>query len=288
MKYRKEHKKINVYKVVLTVLAAVIAVELVVIVFTLIGSDNSSKKKPVLPNSSTEKQTAIPVEVTASPDVTSTPEVSPTPEATPTPAPIVRRGTKQVIPQDVRQVMAGKSMPSGASVGYDDLSYLTIPYYNFNYEISTGHMIVSNTVADEVLDIFAELFDIKYPIEKMEIIDYYGADDYASIDDNNTSAFNYRLSTDGSGRLSNHARGLAIDINPKINPYVKSNGTGSHSNAKEYWSRDYTKWTNAVDRAAYIGPENKIYDIFMNEHSGWEWGGSWSSYRDYQHFQKKR
>ena len=220
---------------------------------------------------------------------TPVPTAVPTPTPTPTPAPTAtpspRRGSAQAIPEDVRQIMRGKSMPSGASVSFDDLSYLTIPHYDFNYNIVQGHLIVNKALAEEVLDIFAELYDIKYPIERMEIVDKYGADDYESIEYNNTSAFNYRVSTDGSGRLSKHALGRAIDINPQINPYVNSNGTGAHPNAKEYWSRDKSKWTSEVAKAAYIGKDSEIYRIFVNKY-GWEWGGAWSSYRDYQHFQK--
>ncbi len=220
---------------------------------------------------------------------TPVPTAVPTPTPTPTPAPTAtpspRRGSAQAIPEDVRQIMRGKSMPSGASVSFDDLSYLTIPHYDFNYNVVEGHLIVNKALAEEVLDIFAELYDIKYPIERMEIVDKYGADDYESIEYNNTSAFNYRVSTDGSGRLSKHALGRAIDINPQINPYVNSNGTGAHPNAREYWSRDTSKWTSEVAKAAYIGKDSEIYRIFVNKY-GWEWGGAWSSYRDYQHFQK--
>ncbi len=216
--------------------------------------------------------------------VTPTPEPTPAPTPEPTPEPISRRGTAQPIPQSVRDTMAGKSMPSHSTVSYEQLSYLTIPHYDFNYNITEGHLIVNAALAEEVLDIFAELFDIKYPIERMELIDKYNADDFTSIEYNNTSSFNYRVSTSGSGKLSNHALGRAIDINPQQNPYVNSNGTGAHENAREYWSRNVNNWSSAVARAAYIGHDTEIYRIFTSY--GWKWGGNWSSYRDYQHFEK--
>ena len=206
------------------------------------------------------------------------------PTEAPTEAPVNRRGTAQAIPDDIRAQMAGKSMPAGASVGYDQLSYLTIPIYDFNYNVTEGHLVVSSSLAEEVLDIFAELFDAKYPIEEMSLIDKYGADDFTSIEHNNTSSFCYRNSTAGSGNLSKHAYGRAIDINPQINPYVSGNGTGSHENAREYWSRDISRWTTDIAKAAYIGPDTTIYRIFTSR--GWTWGGNWSSYRDYQHFEK--
>ena len=242
--------------------------------------------------------------ITGGSDTAETPTPAPTEEIIPTEIPIEEpaeippdygvaedvipvRGTSQPIPYEIRETMAGVSMPSDATISYDELRYLTIPHYDFNYNVVEGHMVVNASVAEEVLDIFAELYDMRYPIERMELIDKYGGDDYVSIDHNNTSAFNYRVSTDGSGRLSNHALGLAIDINPQINPYVNSSGTGSHSNAAEYWSRNPSLWSSEVARAAYIGPDSFIYKTFVNIH-GWQWGGAWSNYRDYQHFEKVR
>ena len=197
------------------------------------------------------------------------------------------RGTRQPIPEQVANEITGVSYPSDGSavISLDELAYLTIPYRDFDGASQTGEMIVARDLADEVLDIFAELYEIGYPIERMKLVDKYGGSDFASIEENNTSAFNYRMSTDGGTSLSKHALGRAIDINPQINPYVNSNGTGSHENAAEYWSRDVSSWSDETDKRAYIGPGTDIYRIFVEEH-GWEWGGSWDSYRDYQHFQK--
>ena len=179
------------------------------------------------------------------------------------------------------------TIPSGAKITYDDLRYLSIPHYTFSGSTTTGHMVVHKDLAQDVINIFAKLYSIQYPIERMEPIarSPYNNDDYTSIEYNNTSAFNYRESTNGTGK-SQHAYGRAIDINPKINPYVKSNGTGAHENAREYWSRDTSKWTNETAKKAYIGNKTQIYNIFKEY--GWEWGGDWTDYRDYQHFQKKK
>lgn len=194
-------------------------------------------------------------------------------------------GTKEKIPQSVKESMAGVSMPDGASVSYDDLRYLTIPYYDFNGVTQQGHMIVRKELADEVLLIFQELYENKYPIEKMELIDNYasgGVDnlDYNSIEDNNTSAFCYRQATGGNS-LSNHALGQAIDINPLINPYVTADGQCSHD--AKYVDRTQSNWT-AIEKQAYIGNDTKIYEIFKKY--GWTWGGDWSGIKDYQHFEK--
>ena len=276
-KVRKEEKKDKrkpLLIFLMTIVIIIFAVLTFLLILTIKNKNTGGKETVVTP---VPTQTAV----TASPVTETTPQ----PEQTPTPEPILRRGTSEEIPEEVRQRMNGKSMRQNNDISYKDLRYLKIPHYNFSGTVETGEMVVNKAVAEDVLDIFAELYDIKYPIERMELVDNYSADDYTSIDYNNTSAFNYRPSTDGSGRLSQHALGRAIDINPQINPYVNSNQVGSHSNAKEYWSRDWKNWSDETAQKAYIGPDAEIYKIFINH--GWEWGGSWSSYRDYQHFQKK-
>lgn len=291
MDYRKEvrniHKKreIRKRKKLVIKLAIILAVLAVVTTAAAVYISTGASRSPVRDSDVMPTATTMP---TIALNETSAPVSTAT--ATPTSAlpeePVVsRRGTWEPIPEDVKELMSGSSMPKNASVSFEELAYLTIPYYDFDYNIVEGHLVVNAKLADEVLNIFAELYDIKYPIERMRLIDYYGADDYVSIDYNNTSAFNYRESTDGSGRLSQHALGCAIDINPQINPYVNSSGVGSHDNASEYWSRDISSWNSNVAKAAYIGPDSEIYNIFVNKY-GWEWGGLWSSYRDYQHFQK--
>ncbi len=274
-KKKKRQKQIIICVLFLAVLIAAIAV------FVSCNKKGDEKNDDNVNDEIAIIQTEEP---SLSPTLIPTAEPATEPASEPTSEP-VRRGTAEPIPEEIRASMAGKSMPANATVSYDELSYLTIPHYDFDYNVTQGHLVVNSALADEVLDIFADLFDIKYPIERMELIDKYDADDYTSIDYNNTSAFNYRVSTDGTGRLSKHALGRAIDINPQINPYVNSGGRGSHSNASEYWSRDFSQWTSDIAKAAYIGPEAEIYKIFVDKY-GWEWGGSWSSYRDYQHFQK--
>ena len=195
------------------------------------------------------------------------------------------RGTAEPVPDEIKKIMNGKSMKANDRVSYEDLSYLTIPHYDFEYNVVTGYLVVDRTLVEEVLDIFAELYDIRYPIERMELIDKYNADDFTSIEYNNTSAFNYRQVTTGKGVLSNHAYGRAIDINPQMNPYVYANGKGAHENAREYWQRDVSLWKREIDRAAYIGNDTEIYRIFKKY--GWTWGGDWSPEKDYQHFEKE-
>jgi hypothetical protein len=108
----------------------------------------------------------------------------------------------------------------------------------------------------------------------MEPVDRYGGDDFRSIEADNTSAFNCRAAT-GSSRWSNHAYGLAIDVNPIENPYV-SGGTSSHRASAAFLNRSRRRAGMAYEGGALVAAFRA---------AGWGWGGSWSgSVRDYQHF----
>nr|WP_263457762.1 cell wall-binding repeat-containing protein [Miniphocaeibacter halophilus] len=178
------------------------------------------------------------------------------------------------IPNNIKEKMTGVSMPNNAKIGFNDLVYLPLLHYDFNGEIKKGEIIVNKKVGREVGNIFKELFDIKYPIEKIKLIDEYKADDNMSMADNNSSGFNYRLIS-GTNRLSKHAEGLAIDINPLYNPYIK-NGLAIPKESQPYVNRGMKlEWM--------IFKNDKIYNIFQKY--GWKWGGSWTN-PDYQHFEK--
>ena len=104
---------------------------------------------------------------------------------------------------------------------------------------------------------------------------YYHGSDELSMEDNNSSAFNFREVTDG-GKLSNHAYGLAIDLNPKVNPYIKNNVV-LPANGQAYVNRDQCV-------LGIIKKNDAVYQLFTSY--GWTWGGDWSSLKDYQHFEK--
>lgn len=178
----------------------------------------------------------------------------------------------------------GKSYRANDYVPLETLRYLKMPHYNFNGEIQVGELIVNRDIQEDIFEIFKEFFRQKYQIQSMYLIDNYwtgdpDTSDSASIDVNNTSAFCYRQIT-GGGKLSNHAYGKAIDINPQQNPYV-SYSTGeprwSHENANDYIARD-------TGLAHVITHDDLAYKLFT-EH-GFDWGGDWSNPKDYQHFDK--
>lgn len=181
----------------------------------------------------------------------------------------------QDIPDNIYEKMIGNSIPDKDSVDKDSLDYLKVTYYGFDNKSHIGDMVVSKKVSKEVIDIFKELYENKYPIEKVSIIDNYSADDELSMSDNNTSSFCYRV-VDGSKVLSNHSKGLAIDINPLINPMVK-NGVVSPKEGQDYIERN-------ENIKGMIKKGDACYNAFTKR--GWTWGGEWSNLKDYQHFEK--
>lgn len=184
--------------------------------------------------------------------------------------------TKESIPEDVYRKIYNVSFTENENITLEDLDYLKITYYDFEGTKHIGDMICNKQVSDDILSIFKELYDIKYPIEKIELVDNYNADDKASMKANNTSCFNYRVIS-GTQTLSNHALGCAVDINPLQNPSV-SNGVPSIKESEKYINRKNYKMGMITD-------DDDCVRIFK-EH-GWSWGGDWIEPKDYQHFEKE-
>ena len=168
------------------------------------------------------------------------------------------------------------------AVSYDDLRYLSVLYYDFNGEVQTGELICNKGIAQDLAEIFHELYLNEYRIEKIRLIDEYDGDDTASMLDNNTSCFNYRV-VDGTDSLSKHALGCAIDINPFYNPYVVFNKDGS---GETYISPAGSEiYADRSQDFPYKIDENDLCYRLFKQH-GFTWGGNWNSSKDYQHFQK--
>ncbi len=165
--------------------------------------------------------------------------------------------TAQEIPNYIYNSMLGNSIPLKykEKVDTSTLSYLQVSYYGFDNNTHIGEMIVNSKLADEVLEIFKELYKIKYPIEKIKLIDEYSANDELSMSDNNTSCFCYRV-VNNSKTLSNHSTGTAIDINPLYNPYV-SNGKSSPASSAIYADRN-------SEYEHLIRKNDVIYNIFIS------------------------
>ncbi|SFQ15795.1 D-alanyl-D-alanine carboxypeptidase [Butyrivibrio proteoclasticus] len=186
------------------------------------------------------------------------------------------------ISNEIFKRISGISYPVDCSVPLDDLRYLSLLYNDFNGDTQTGEMICNKAVAKDLLEIFYELYQNGYQIESIKLIDEFDGDDTSSMLANNTSCFNYRV-VEGTTRLSNHAKGLAVDLNPFYNPYITYNKDGSINISPE-GSEAY------ADRSSnfpYKIDENDLAYKLFKEH-GFTWGGNWNSVKDYQHFERSK
>ena len=176
--------------------------------------------------------------------------------------------------------MMGKSYKEECTTPREELRYLRVLHYNKVGEELQGELVCHKDIADDLLAIFRELYQAKYPIERMVLIDEYDADDEASMRANNTSAFNFRKAS-GMRTLSKHSTGMAIDINPLYNPLVKHREGRTRvypSNATPYIDR-------SQDFPYKIVKGDLCYRLFKKY--GFSWGGDWKSSKDYQHFEKR-
>ena len=185
------------------------------------------------------------------------------------------------IPDDIWASMQGVSWHSNMPCPKREaLRLVQIPYVSFEGELKSGPLIVDASLADDVLKIFTEIAaNASYRVERVQLIDAYGGNDFKSIEANNTSAFNCRLAT-GAKTMSAHARGRAIDLNPLINPYVDKTGT-SHKKSLGFVTRQQRAKSDAAGMIKVDGIVVKTFKKY-----GWKWGGEWNSIKDYQHFSK--
>jgi hypothetical protein len=161
----------------------------------------------------------------------------------------------------------------GCPVGLDDLRVLTLSHWGFDGTVKRGRLMVHEDAARPLVSVFRSLFEARFPIRRMQLVDRYGGDDFRSIEADNTSAFNCRRAT-GSGSWSLHAYGLAIDLNPLENPYV-ANGRTSHRRSVPYVDRSPPRRGMVLEGDVVVRAFDRI---------GWGWGGRWAEPKDYQHF----
>ena len=186
---------------------------------------------------------------------------------------------------EIKARITGISYPvsesEAANISYDDLCYLSVLHYDFSGNVQTGELICNKGIVEDLAEIFYELYLNEYQIEKIRLVDEYLGNDEASMEDNNTSCFNYRT-VPNSNSMSKHALGCAIDINPFYNPYIVTNRSEGTTTISPIGSEAY------IDRSASfehkIDTDDLCYKLFK-EH-GFEWGGNWKNSKDYQHFQK--
>lgn len=152
-----------------------------------------------------------------------------------------------------------------------NLTLINVMYISFDEKIHKGQIVIHKQLSAELKEIFDELLAKRFPIEKVIPIVKYGWDDEKSMADNNSSAFNYRFIA-GTEKLSNHSYGFAVDLNPLQNPYIvgkKVLPAGSKYDPKQIGT---------------VTAESVVVKIFKKR--GWEWGGDWTTKKDYQHFER--
>ncbi len=182
------------------------------------------------------------------------------------------------IDDELFQRIKGRSYRLDCTVPVENLRYLHVLHKDLKGEIREGEMICSVYIVRELLEIFYQLYEADYPIEKIRLVDEYGADDEASMTDNNSSCFNFRFISH-TRKVSKHGLGLAVDINPLYNPYVKKVDDRliiEPAAGEPYLDR-------SADFPCKITENDFCYQLFLKH--GFEWGGSWESRKDYQHFE---
>jgi hypothetical protein len=185
----------------------------------------------------------------------------------------------------VRERM-GTSWEPGCPVGLRDLRYVRVVFHGFDKQPHTGELIVHEDHARGIVQVFRTLYDAHFPIEQMTLPTTNERDRTPSGDGNGTGAMVCRATTAGTS-YSAHAYGLAIDVNPFQNPYVRGasspdtprNCIGSCLLLPElsgaYLDRSWR-------RPGMIRPGGVVVRAFAD--IGWSWGGAWRTLKDYQHF----
>ena len=189
------------------------------------------------------------------------------------------------LPDDVRAEMIGVSWHEGCPVALDDLRLLTPRFVGFDGKTHTGEIVVHHTAAAAVAEVFEELFAAGFQIERMQRIDAYGGDDDKSMAANNTSAFNCRPVAGRNKGFSRHAYGIAIDVNPKTNPFVRpGKGPNGGDRVDPPGGEAFLDRTQKLPGLIVKG--DVAYKAFTRR--GFAWGGNWRTMKDYQHFQRKK
>ena len=163
-------------------------------------------------------------------------------------------------------------------VTVEELAYIRMPYWGFDRERHTGELIVHASAAEGMVTVFRALYRARFPIEEMRVatLKEQRAWNRAPTGDTNlTSSFECRQATGGSD-WSEHAYGLAIDINPFHNPYLLGDIVGPEL-AGAYTNREWR-------RPGMIFEGDVVTRAF--DAIGWQWGGRWNSLKDWMHFSR--
>lgn len=184
------------------------------------------------------------------------------------------------ISDEVFALMRGKSFKPDCTTSRSQLRYLRCLHTDKNGRSIVGEMVVSKSIAQDVLHILQQLYHAKYPIERMRLIDYWNGEDEPAMRANNSSGFNFRWISH-THTVSKHGRGLAVDINTLYNPYHKRLRNGQEviepATGKPYLDR-------SLNHPYMIKRGDLCYRLFRAK--GFRWGGDWKTMKDYQHFER--
>jgi len=186
--------------------------------------------------------------------------------------PPVFEGSAAVISDADRTRMTHSWRP-GCPIPIEALRLVTVDHWGYDGLEHRGELVVHADYADALVGVFRRLFEVRFPIERMQLVDAFDGDDHASTLANNTAAFNCRSVVGRPGSWSEHAFGRAIDVNPRVNPYVLDPRI-QHPALARFLDR-------SLQDPGMIRPGDAVIDAFAAV--GWQWGGVWSS-PDYQHF----
>jgi hypothetical protein len=183
-------------------------------------------------------------------------------------------GFASAIDQVPADVLARSTWARGCPIDADDLAYVRLTFWGFDDQRHTGELLLNRSVAGDVVGVFRTLYEKRFPFEELRVTAPAELDAHPTGDGNNTESFVCRPATGSITTFSQHAYGLAIDLDPFQNPYLKGDLVIPEL-ASAYLDRGDV-------RAGMITPDGVVVRAF--EAIGWTWGGTWSSLKDYQHF----
>jgi D-alanyl-D-alanine carboxypeptidase-like protein len=186
----------------------------------------------------------------------------------------------QPLPAPVKTQLSGGYWHAGCPVPLAKLRLITVQHWGFDGKPHTGQLVVNEKAAAPLAGVFRKLYELRFPIRHLQLADMYGPSSAQPTDGDVSGSFECRQAvpspcTGGtaSGHWSNHAYGLAVDINPGENPYV---GCGMTRDKKRLSYLDRSNVRPGMVTPAVVAAFRSI---------GWGWGGSWSgSTKDYMHF----
>jgi hypothetical protein len=185
------------------------------------------------------------------------------------------------VPAALEREMRGTTWTPGCPVPIADLRVLRFNYWGFDGEVKRGPMVVNASVAEDVLWVFRQLFEAGFPLKRVGLAREFVESRLETHPDTRrsvTASFNCRVVVTPAGagdEYSQHAYGLAVDLNPLQNPYVAEDGWVRNRFARPY-----------VDRSRHAPGMIHEGDVVVRAFDaiGWAWGGRWSGGKDYMHF----